>query len=74
MGRVNRTFHPSLFGCHVVVSVRAYRDWNTIERTAQKLVSQTLALVLGGIVAWLLAEYGNAHWAGVLSALDAHRG
>lgn len=69
MGRIHREFHPRLFGCHVVIDVKWYRDRTRITRCFTASVTQLVLLVIGGLIAWLIAEYGNAEWGGLLAQL-----
>ncbi|GAA0505311.1 MULTISPECIES: hypothetical protein [Streptomyces] len=72
LGRIHREYHPYLFGCSVVIDVHWYADKQRFLRGMRFMASQTALLTLGGIIAWLVAEYGNAEWAGLLAALGVH--
>lgn len=71
-GRLHREFHPRVFGCHVAADICWYRDRARIARWISVLVTQTVVLTIGGVIAWLVAEYGNAQWGGLLSAFGVH--
>lgn len=72
MGRLPREFHPDVFGCHVAADTRWYAHCHRMVRWLYASVSQAFLLTAGGIVAWLVAEYGNAEWGGILSMLGIH--
>ncbi|AGP58329.1 MULTISPECIES: hypothetical protein [Streptomyces] len=72
LGRIHREYHPRLFGCSVAIDVHWYADKHRLLRGLYVVASQTVLLTLGGIIAWLVAEYGNAEWAGLLAALGVH--
>jgi hypothetical protein len=70
-GRLHREFHPRLFGCRVVVDVAWYRDRPRMKRWLSVSVTQFALLTVGGVIAWLVAEYGNAQLTGVLTLFGA---
>jgi hypothetical protein len=72
IGRIHRDFHPRLFACSVSADVRWYADKQRFLRGLYFLVTQVALLTLGGVIAWLIAEYANAQWGGVLSLLGVH--
>jgi len=72
LGRVHREFSPHVFGCHVVLDVRWYRDRARLLRWLSAFLTQAVLLIVGGVIAWLIAEYGNAQWDGVLAMIGAH--
>lgn len=57
LGRVHREFHPRLFGCAVVVDVKIYADVQRLKRLATFVVQQFILLFIGGVVAYLIADY-----------------
>ncbi|MFF1676097.1 hypothetical protein ACFVYG_08700 [Streptomyces sp. NPDC058256] len=70
LGRVQREYHPSIFGCAVTVDIRWYVDHVRLARALRAAVAQTTVLTVAGIVAWIVAEVGN--WSGVLSLFGIH--
>jgi hypothetical protein len=73
-GRMHREFPPHLFGCRVVVDVAWYRDRARLHRWASACVLQVVLLTIGGVIAWLIAEFGDAQLGGLLAALGAQQG
>jgi hypothetical protein len=71
-GRLHREFHPRVFGCHVVIDVKWYRDRQRMAGWASAVLTQLVLLTVGGVIAWLIAEYGNAEWGGVLAQFGVH--
>ncbi|MFJ3779797.1 hypothetical protein ACIPX0_49860 [Streptomyces sp. NPDC090075] len=72
LGRIPREYHPRLFGCSVAAEVRWYADKRRLRNGLHFIASQAVLLTLGGVIAWLVAEYGNAQWGGILSLLGVH--
>ncbi|MGW7514155.1 hypothetical protein ACWGJ2_00985 [Streptomyces sp. NPDC054796] len=73
-GRVHREYHPSLFGCSVAIDVQWFADKRRLLQGLYVVASQSVLLTVGGIIAWLIAEYGNAEWSGLLALLGVHAG
>jgi hypothetical protein len=74
IGRVCREFPPDLFGCRVVIDVAWYRDKDRLYRWLSACALQAVLLTIGGVIAWLIAEFGNAQLGGLLAAMGAHSG
>lgn len=72
MGRLHREFHPRVFGCHVVIDIKWYRDRTRMTQWLSASMTQLVLLVIGGVIAWLIAEYGNAEWGGFLALFGVH--
>jgi len=64
IGRVTKTFHPSVFGLAIVVDVRLYADTAKMMRALRTLAAQTVLLTVGGVVAWFVAEYMSHRYGG----------
>ncbi|WP_329555243.1 hypothetical protein [Streptomyces sp. NBC_00696] len=67
LGRAHGQFPPHLFGCHIALDVSWYRDRARLLGWLSVFFRQVFLLVVGGVIAWLIAEYGNAQWGGVLA-------
>jgi len=67
LGREHGQFPPHLFGCRVVLDLSWYQDRERLLRWLSVFLQQVFVLVVGGVIAWLIAEYGNAQWGGVLA-------
>jgi hypothetical protein len=57
LGRVHREFHPRLFGCVVVIDVKFYADVQKLKHACAFLLTQFTLLFIGGVIAWLIADY-----------------
>lgn len=55
MGRVQKDFHPSLFGGAVVVDVHLYADRERLARWVRESATQIVLLTIGGFIAWYIA-------------------
>jgi hypothetical protein len=64
LGRVHKEFHPSIFGCCVVIDVKFYADTAKIKHCISVLGTQLILLTLGGFIAWWVAEWCHAHFGG----------
>jgi hypothetical protein len=71
IGRVLREFPPHLFGCRVVVDVAWYRDRARLHRWASACALQAVLLTIGGVIAWLIAEFGDAQLGSALALVGA---
>lgn len=71
MGRVQRTFHPSAFGLVITVSVEFYRDRAWFMRQIHECALQAVLLTVGGVIAWIIAEYGQHHGQWILELFGA---
>lgn len=72
LGRVHREFHPHLFGCHIVIDVKFYADRVRILRAVRSMAVSGAGAFGAAVVAWLVAEYGNANLQNVLAMFGAH--
>lgn len=57
MGRVHKIFHPRVFGLEVVIDVRVAADRASIMRALHVAAGQLLLLTMGGVIAWVVAEW-----------------
>lgn len=60
MGRVVRTFHPSVFGLEIVIDVKIYADRQKVMHAFAWMGTQLFLLIIGGFIAWAIAEYMQA--------------
>lgn len=72
--RVHREYHPSVFGCSVVIDVHWYADRARFLRGLHFAIFQAVLLTVGALIAALVAEFGNEQWGGFLALLGYHAG
>lgn len=60
MGRIRKEFHPRVFGASVVIDVTWYADRARWIKFAQECVTQIVLLTLGGLIAWVIAVWGDS--------------
>ncbi|MEU6351114.1 hypothetical protein ABZ896_17540 [Streptomyces sp. NPDC047072] len=73
-GRIHWEFHPELFGCSVEIDVHWYADRQRVLRAVGHAATTAVSAFTAAVVAWLVHEYGNAEWGGVLAVFGVHAG
>ncbi|MEU6260180.1 hypothetical protein ACFUEN_29755 [Streptomyces griseorubiginosus] len=73
-GRIHGEFHPGLFGCSVEIDVHWYADRQRVLRAVGHTATTAVSAFAAAVVAWLVHEYGNAEWGGVLAVFGVHAG